>query len=318
MSRNCNEIRKIYSLGSLDLEGCSSLKLFSVARWSLNPLFPLLKEFGPADVGVSLKKTKNGQLITTGYFRVPRASYKNEVECSAFDMVMIFHSHVNKVTFTMKGCALDLILKVRVFGTRKWPIFHRHSIVLCNKGYPRHSWILDSTLWIPDCSTVKIGFRIPIASGILDSLSWTTDSKAQESEFHKQTFPGSQIFHKHRFLSLWNVDYLEWDKLKEIKFNINWWINSLIINESNSMLQRRRRRQRQRGREKSKTTTLHVHHAFWTFLRRRCCRTTTWKCLISCSVEDVNTRKQLSFSFPELWCSLVELNYEKICQNLTN
>ena len=32
MSRNCNEIRKIYSLGSLDLEGCSSLKLFSEAR----------------------------------------------------------------------------------------------------------------------------------------------------------------------------------------------------------------------------------------------------------------------------------------------
>ena len=70
MSRNFNEITKIYSLGSLDLEGCSSLKLFSEARWSLNPLFPLLKELGPADVGVSLKKTKN----TIGYFRFPRAS----------------------------------------------------------------------------------------------------------------------------------------------------------------------------------------------------------------------------------------------------
>ena len=30
----------------------------------------------------------------------------------------------------------------------------------------------------------------------------------------------------------------------------------------------------------SKTTTLHVHHAFCTFLCRRC-TTTTWKCLIS-------------------------------------
>ena len=35
---------------------------------------------------------------------------------------MIFHSHANKTHFHKKGCALSLILKVRVFGTRKWPI----------------------------------------------------------------------------------------------------------------------------------------------------------------------------------------------------
>ena len=83
---NCNEIGKIYSLWSLDLEGCSSLKLFSEARWSLNPLFPLLKELGPADVGVSLKKTNNGELITMGYFRVLRASVSKRgwVACLCF------------------------------------------------------------------------------------------------------------------------------------------------------------------------------------------------------------------------------------------
>ena len=37
-------------------------------------------------------------------------------------MEMIFHSHANKTHFHKKGCALGLILKVRVFGTRKWPI----------------------------------------------------------------------------------------------------------------------------------------------------------------------------------------------------
>ena len=37
-------------------------------------------------------------------------------------MEMIFHSHANKTHFHKKGCALDLILKVRVFGTRKRPI----------------------------------------------------------------------------------------------------------------------------------------------------------------------------------------------------
>ena len=37
-------------------------------------------------------------------------------------MQIIFHSHANKTHFHKKGCALGLILKVRVFGTLKWPI----------------------------------------------------------------------------------------------------------------------------------------------------------------------------------------------------
>ena len=44
------------------------------------------------------------------------------VEHSAFDMEMIFHSHANKTHFYKEGCALGLILKVRVFGTRTLPI----------------------------------------------------------------------------------------------------------------------------------------------------------------------------------------------------
>ena len=43
-------------------------------------------------------------------------------DVSAFDMPMIFHSHASKAHFHQKGWALDLILKVMVFGTRKWPI----------------------------------------------------------------------------------------------------------------------------------------------------------------------------------------------------
>ena len=48
--------------------------------------------------------------------------YQNVVKCSAFDVEVIFHSPANKTHFHKKGCALDLILKVRVLGTRKWPI----------------------------------------------------------------------------------------------------------------------------------------------------------------------------------------------------
>ena len=56
---------------------------------------------------------------------------------------------------------------------------------------------------------------------------------------------------------------------------------------------------------------------FCTFLRRRC-MTATWKCLILRFVEDGNARQRLSFSFPELWYCLLEFNFRKIWQDLTN
>ena len=52
----------------------------------------------------------------------PGPLFQNEGRCSAFDMEIIFHSHANKTHFHKKGCAPSLILKVRVSGTRKWPI----------------------------------------------------------------------------------------------------------------------------------------------------------------------------------------------------
>ena len=52
----------------------------------------------------------------------PGRLFQNEGGCSAFDTEIIFHSHTNKTRFHKKGCAPSLILKVRIFGTRKWPI----------------------------------------------------------------------------------------------------------------------------------------------------------------------------------------------------
>ena len=54
---------------------------------------------------------------------------------------------------------------------------------------------------------------------------------------------------------------------------------------------------------------------FCTFICH-CCMITMWKCLNSRFVENVNTRRWLSFSFPELWYSLLEFNSTKICQHL--
>ena len=46
--------------------------------------------------------------------------FQSEATCEAIDKKMISYSHANKTHFDKKGFAL--VLKVRVFGTRKWPI----------------------------------------------------------------------------------------------------------------------------------------------------------------------------------------------------
>ena len=46
----------------------------------------------------------------------PGPLYQNEVKCSAFDMEKVFHSYANKTHSQKKGCALGLILKVRVLA----------------------------------------------------------------------------------------------------------------------------------------------------------------------------------------------------------
>ena len=72
----------------------------------------------------------------TGHFRVPPGPlFQNEGRCSAFDMEIIFHSHANKTHFHKKGCAPSLILKVRVFGPRKWPILLVFHLVSRNWWY---------------------------------------------------------------------------------------------------------------------------------------------------------------------------------------
>ena len=67
----------------------------------------------------------------------PEPQYQNEIKCLAFDMEMIFHCRGNKSHFHRKGCALGLILKVRVSGTRKWPIKKTTSGILFHKSHKK-------------------------------------------------------------------------------------------------------------------------------------------------------------------------------------
>ena len=84
--------------------------------------------------------------------------------------------------------------------------------------------------------------------------------------------------------------------------------------KNRELKQRWRRREWERPKRKAmdrlilaKTHLCTCITLFCTFLSRRC-TTTTWKCLISRFVGDGNTRQQLPFSFPELWCSPLEFN----------
>ena len=67
----------------------------------------------------------------------------------------------------------------------------------------------------------------------------------------------------------------------------------------------------------SKTTTLHVQHAFL-YISLPSRHDYDVKCLISRFKQDVNRRQRLSFSFPVLWSSALELNSREICQHWTN
>ena len=64
-------------------------------------------------------------------------------------------------------------------------------------------WISDSRYWIPDSlQSVELGFWIPIASGIPNSLSWIPDSKAQVSEFPTSR-KSSRILESLHYLTSW-------------------------------------------------------------------------------------------------------------------
>ena len=84
----------------------------------------------------------------------PGPLFQNEDRCSAFDMEIIFHSQANKTHFHKKGCAPSLILKVRVFGTRNWPIWlHFPGEKLFHMYKCRTCFHSNSVSFLPDCPT---------------------------------------------------------------------------------------------------------------------------------------------------------------------
>ena len=98
------------------------------------PKNPYIKEIGRGDKKFFIWfqiNLFNSFTYNRPFSSSPRPLFENEGKGSAFDMEIYFHSHANNPHFHKKGCAPSLILKVRVFGTRKWPI-HSSSLFPCN------------------------------------------------------------------------------------------------------------------------------------------------------------------------------------------
>ena len=55
-------------------------------------------------------------------FPSPKSHFQNEVKCETFVVKMSFIYITIKNHFHINGFALSLALKVRFFGTRKWPV----------------------------------------------------------------------------------------------------------------------------------------------------------------------------------------------------
>ena len=51
-----------------------------------------------------------------------KSHFQSETKCEAIDMKMSFNYDANKTHFQNKGFALSLVLKVKFFGTQKWPL----------------------------------------------------------------------------------------------------------------------------------------------------------------------------------------------------
>ena len=54
-----------------------------------------------------------------------KSHFQNEAKCETFVVKMSFICIIIENHFHINGFALSLVLKVRFFGTRKWPIRYR-------------------------------------------------------------------------------------------------------------------------------------------------------------------------------------------------
>ena len=68
------------------------------------------------------KKEEQKDNVNRPFPSSKKSHFQSEAKYEVIDMKMIFNCDANKTHFHNKGFALSLVLNVRYFGTRKWPI----------------------------------------------------------------------------------------------------------------------------------------------------------------------------------------------------
>ena len=63
-----------------------------------------------------------------------QSHFQNEAKCETFVVKMSFICIIIKNHFHINGFALSLALKVRFFGTRKWPIRKKYSVLRTHRA----------------------------------------------------------------------------------------------------------------------------------------------------------------------------------------
>ena len=229
-------------------------------------------------------------------------------------------------------------LSLAVFGCRK-PKKCTKSKDKKNPRYPAlRSSALSTELILPGSVSLSLGVAHLLywACTRLSGLSGmeVKQRSKDEKRMIREKKPGYfcqicqiVIFYRRRILSVRIYCKRMAQRPTFLLFRDRWsvaqqcWIRLHCSSNVRELTQRLRRRQREQQKSnrfrQAKQQLCTCITLFCTFLCRRC-TTATWNGLISRFVEDGNKRQQFSFSFPELWCSPLEFNYNKNCQHFTN
>ena len=74
---------------------------------------------------------KNKNCLNRPFPSSKKSHFQNEAKCETFVVKMSFICIIIENHFHINGFALSLVLKVRFFGTRKWPISKTAMVGCC-------------------------------------------------------------------------------------------------------------------------------------------------------------------------------------------
>ena len=115
------------------------------------------------------------------YVRAVKQKVRNDAENGERETLTPLFTDIFSHFEKKKPTVLQSICSLKFFSacTYTYVSIFLKEVALPQERKESKSWILDSALWIPDSRylvpdflSVKLEFRIPVVSGVPDSLSW--------------------------------------------------------------------------------------------------------------------------------------------------